>query len=90
MMHVVRVRPREMELSPDVKSQFIRAGYGRAGASRMQLGSHKARIIKRFYGRTSCVRLTSRGRGGDKGSLLAGLSAGDCASRKVGGKIGAP
>lgn len=90
MMHVVRARPREMELSPDAKSQFIRAGYGRAGASRMPLGSHKARIIKRFYGRTSCVRLTSRGLGRDKGPLLAGLSAGDCGSRKIGGKIGAP
>lgn len=44
MMHVVRARWREMELSPTQKASSL----GRGGIATL-LGSHKARIIKRFF-----------------------------------------
>lgn len=70
MMHVVRARPREMELSPTQKASLLARDVTREGIA-MLLGSHKARIIKRFFRRTSYA-INLRGLRRDKGLLLFG------------------
>jgi len=47
-LHVVRAWLREMELSPTQKASLLGRDVTREGIA-MQLGSYKARIIKRFF-----------------------------------------